>query len=72
MSLYKRNATWWSSIWIDGIRHCTSTGTSNRRKAEAIERQYHDELNDVRHRMPHAEPRHDVRRTDAHASSRTG
>jgi len=56
VSLYKRNSTWWSSIWIDGVRHCQSTGTSNRRRAGAIERQHQDELNDARHRMPHANP----------------
>ncbi len=56
MSLYKRNSTWWSSIYVDGVRHCKSTGTSNRRKAETIERQFHEELNDVRRRVPHANP----------------
>lgn len=56
MSLYKRNSMWWTSIYIDGSRHCKSTGTSNRRKAEAIERRYQDELNDVRHRLPQANP----------------
>lgn len=52
MSLYKRNSTWWSSVYIDGVRHCESTGTSNRRKAEQIERQRWEELNDQRHRLP--------------------
>jgi integrase len=56
VSLYKRNSTWWSSIFIDGVRHCQSTGTSNRRSAEAIERQFRDELNDARHRVPHVNP----------------
>ncbi len=56
MSLYKRNSVWWYSIYIDGVRHCESTGTSNRRKAEQIERQRREELNDTRHRLPHANP----------------
>lgn len=56
MSLYKRKSTWWSSIYIDGVRHCKSTGTSNRRNAETVERQFHQELNDARHRVPHVNP----------------
>lgn len=56
MSLYKRNAFWWYSIFINGERVCESTGTSNRRKAEQIERQRREELNDARHRLPHANP----------------
>lgn len=56
MSLYKRNSVWWSSVFVDGVRHCKSTGTSNRRKAEAIERQYQDELNDARYRLPQRNP----------------
>ena len=56
MSLYKRNSVWWVSIFIDGMRHCESTGTSNRRKAEQIERQLREGLNDARHRLPHVNP----------------
>jgi hypothetical protein len=56
VSLYKRNTVWWYSIYIDGVRHCESTGTSNRRKAEQIERQRRDELNDTRHRLPQTNP----------------
>jgi integrase len=56
MALYKRGNTWWAYVWIDGIRHHKSTGTSIRRKAETIERQFHDELNDARHRMPQLKP----------------
>lgn len=52
MSLYKRNAIWWFSIFLDGERVCESTGTSNRRKAETIERQRREELNDRRQRIP--------------------
>lgn len=56
MSLYKRNSVWWSSVYVDGVRHCESTGTSNRRKAEQIERQRWEELNDRRHRLPQLNP----------------
>src|SRR5258708_1231143 len=56
MSLFKRGNMWWAYVWINGLRHAKSTGTSNRRKAEAIERQFRDELNDARHRLPQIKP----------------
>ena len=56
MSLFKRGNTWWAYVWIDGQRHAKSTGTPNRRQAETIERQFHDELNDARHRLPQLQP----------------
>jgi integrase len=56
MSLYKRGSTWWAYVWIDGIRHHKSTGTSNRRQAETVLRQFHDELNEARHRLPQLKP----------------
>ncbi len=56
MSLYKRNSIWWCSIFMNGERVCESTGTSNRRKAEQIERQRREELNDRRHRAPQMNP----------------
>lgn len=56
MSLYKRNAVWWFSIYVDGVRHCESTGTPNRRKAERIEQQRREELDDRRHRLPQTNP----------------
>ena len=56
MSLYKRNSVWWSSIFIEGERFCQSTGTSNRRKAERIEQQFREEINDRRHRTPQMNP----------------
>jgi len=56
MSLFKRGHIWWAYVTIDGVRHHKSTGTSNRRKAEVIERQFHDELNDARHRLPQLKP----------------
>jgi integrase len=56
MSLFKRGSTWWAYVWIDGVRHSKSTGTSNRRQAETILRQFHDELNERRHRLPQLKP----------------
>src|ERR1035437_5042467 len=56
MSLYKRKNTWWSAVWIDGVRYLNSTGTSNRRKDETIERQFRDELNERRHALPQLRP----------------
>ena len=56
MTLFKRGNTWWAYIWIDGVRHHKSTNTSNRRQAEAIERNFRDELNEARHRLPQLKP----------------
>ena len=56
MSLYKRNSVWWLSIFINGERVCESTGTSNRRAAERIEKARREELNNQRHRLPHIDP----------------
>jgi integrase len=56
VSLYKRNSVWWYSLFINGERVCESTGTSNRRKAEQIERQRREELNNRRHRVPNINP----------------
>src|ERR1017187_6835841 len=56
MALFKRGNIWWAYVTMDGIRHHKSTGTSNRRKAESIERQFRDELNDARQRLPQFKP----------------
>jgi integrase len=56
MSLVKRGNIWWDYVWMDGIRHAKSTGTGNRRKAETIARQFRDELNDIRQRVPQRNP----------------
>jgi integrase len=56
MSLFKRANTWWAYVWMDGVRHHKSTGTSNRRQAETILREFHDELNERRHRLPQLKP----------------
>jgi len=44
MSLCKRGRVWWSYVYVDGVRHAKSTGTTNRRIAEKIDQQYKEEL----------------------------
>ena len=56
MTLFKRGNTWWAYVWINGVRHHKSTNTSNRRQAETIERNFRDELNVARHRLPQLNP----------------
>lgn len=56
MSIVKRGNVWWDYVWMNGIRHAKSTGTANRRKAEIIARQFRDELNDIRQRVPQRDP----------------
>src|SRR5262249_25541935 len=36
VSLFKRGNVWWLYFYQDGVRHQSSTGTSNRRRAETI------------------------------------
>ncbi len=48
MSLFKRGNIWWSYFYVDGIRHQSSTGTSNRRQAELIEAKFKEEVNGQR------------------------
>lgn len=45
MALFKRNNVYWSYIWVDGIRHAQSTGTTNRRTAERIDQRFKEEFN---------------------------
>src|ERR1035437_5155910 len=56
MPLYKRNNTWHAYVTMNGFRHHKATGTSDRRQAETILRQFHDELNEARHRLPQLKP----------------
>ena len=56
MTLYRRNRKYSISIWVDGVRHLKSTGTTNRREAEAIEREFREELNRRRHQIREASP----------------
>jgi integrase len=43
-------------LWVDGVRHLKSTGTTNRREAETIEREFREELNRRRHQIREASP----------------
>ena len=56
MTLYKRGNVWWVYVWIDGVRHAKSTGTSNRRHAQTIGQAFEEELNLKRHQMPGLKP----------------
>ena len=56
MSLFKRGNVWWSYLYVDGIRHQQSTGTSNRRQAEAIEAKLKEEVNARRFQIVQADP----------------
>jgi integrase len=47
---------YWAYVWVDGVRHAKSTGTGQRRQAEAIERQFQEELNLKRHQLPQLDP----------------
>jgi integrase len=56
VTLYKRGRKFSISIWVDGVRHLKSTGTTNRREAENIEREFREELNRRRHQIREASP----------------
>lgn len=56
MSLYKRGKTYWSSIWIDGVRQMRSLETGNRRRAELAEQAFKDELHAKRFQLPNHKP----------------
>jgi integrase len=56
VTLYKRGRKYSISIWVDGIRHLKSTGTTNRREAETIEREFREELDRRRHQIREASP----------------
>jgi integrase len=45
VSLLKRGSVWWSYFFVDGVRHQSSTGTGNKRQAEAIEQKLKQEIN---------------------------
>jgi len=56
VSLFKRGNIWWSYFYLNGIRRQHSTGTSNRRQAEAIEAKLKKEENDRRFQIVQADP----------------
>ena len=56
MSLLKRGSVWWSYFYVDGIRHQSSTGTGNKRQAEAIEQKLKVEINGRRFQIVNYDP----------------
>ena len=56
MSLFKRGNVWWSYFYFERIRHQYSTGTSNRRRAEAIETKLKEEVNNQRLQLVQTDP----------------
>jgi len=56
MSLYKRGKVYWSAIWVDGVRQMRSLETSNRRRAEALEQVFKEELHTRRFQLPQLKP----------------
>lgn len=56
MSLLKRGKVWWSYFFVDGLRHQYSTGTANRRQAEAVEAKLKKEANERRFQLVQSDP----------------
>ena len=56
MSLYRRGGVFWSYVWVDGIRHAKSTGTSKRREAERFDEAFKTELERLKHQPPELNP----------------
>ena len=56
MTLYQRGNIYWVYVSIKGVRHARSTGTSNRKLAEQIGRQFQDELTLKLHQLPQLNP----------------
>jgi integrase len=56
VSLFKRGNVWWSYFYEEGIRHQSSTGTSNRRQAETIEAKLKEEVNNRRFQIVQTDP----------------
>jgi integrase len=51
VTLYRRGNVYWSYFYVDGLRYQTSTGTGNRRQAEAIDQKLKQEANLRRHQI---------------------
>ena len=56
MSLFKRGEVYWSYFYRDGVRHQYSTGTPNRRQAEAIEAKLKEDVNKSRFQIAENDP----------------
>jgi len=56
VSLYRRGRTYWSYVWMNGLRYTKSTGTVNRRLAEQIDRNHKEDLVRAAHQIAKPEP----------------
>jgi integrase len=56
VSLLKRGHVWWSYFYSEGVRHQSSTGTSNRRQAETVEAKLKEEVNNRRFQIVETDP----------------
>jgi len=56
VALWKRGRVWWTYVYVNGVRHAKSTGTSNRRVAEKIDQQFKEDLALARLGMRQPEP----------------
>jgi integrase len=56
MNLFKRGKVWWVYVQVDGVRQAKTTGTGNRRQAEAIGSVFEEMLNLKRHNLPQFQP----------------
>jgi len=56
MTLFKRRHIWWTGFYVNGKRYQESTGTTNRRQAEEIERKIKDEKNLASFGIPTVDP----------------
>lgn len=57
MSLLKRGSVWWAYFSVGGIRYQQTTGTSNKRQAEAIEQKLKEEANARRYQLVQYDPK---------------
>jgi integrase len=56
VSLLKRGSVWWSYLYVDGVRHQSSTGTGNKRQAESVEQKLKEEINARRFQIVRYDP----------------
>ena len=55
-SLYKRGKIWWMAYYVDGIQHCVSAGTANKRLAQKILNLRLAEVIEGRFQLPKTNP----------------
>jgi integrase len=57
VGLYKRGSVYWAYYYVDGVRHQASTGTGNRRQAEAVFQKLRQEAVARKHDIREIDPR---------------